>query len=54
MLQLVTAEGDRFDGDLIHDIAVRRSRTFEDRVPGFFSRVSDDLYGPLVKRAGYL
>lgn len=51
VFQLTTEEGDRFDGDFINDLVVRRSRSYRARgAPSFFERLSDDLYVPFVKR----
>ena len=52
--QLITAEGDRFDGNLTHDFLLRRSRSYRNGAPGFLRRLSDDLYEPFARRLGYL
>lgn len=48
-LQLITAEGDRFDADLPHDLLLRRSRPYKNRRVTALRSFSDDLRDPFVK-----
>jgi len=51
--QLVTEEGDRFHADLIHDLVLRRSRSYRNRGVSALRSLSDDLYSPLMKWTGH-
>ena len=52
--QLVTREGDRFEGDLVHDFFLRRSSKSENREALALKSFSDDFYKPFAKWTGHL
>jgi predicted dehydrogenase len=52
--QLITKQGDRFDGDLEHDFFVRRSRSYKNLRTTAYRSLFDDLSLPFVKWANIL